>query len=51
ASVLHFPSPTAFAALMSDAGFHHVRFKPMTFGIVTLFVGTRLSSPADKDGP
>ena len=41
ASVLDFPSPTAFAALMSDAGFRHVRFKPMTFGIVTLFVGTR----------
>ncbi len=49
ASVLHFPSPTAFAALMSDAGFGHVRFKPMTFGIVTLFVGTRLIPPADKD--
>ena len=42
ASVLHFPSPAAFATLMSDAGFGQVRFKPMTFGIVTLFVGTRL---------
>ncbi|MFO7912307.1 MAG: bifunctional demethylmenaquinone methyltransferase/2-methoxy-6-polyprenyl-1,4-benzoquinol methylase UbiE [Desulfotignum sp.] len=42
ASVLHFPSPAAFATLMSDAGFGHVRFKPMTFGIVTLFVGTRV---------
>jgi len=47
ASVLHFPTPTAFAALMSEAGFGHVRFKTMTFGIVTLFVGTRLP-PADK---
>lgn len=42
ASVLQFPSPTAFATLMSDAGFGHVRFKAMTFGIVTLFVGTRV---------
>ncbi|MCF8091216.1 MAG: bifunctional demethylmenaquinone methyltransferase/2-methoxy-6-polyprenyl-1,4-benzoquinol methylase UbiE [Desulfotignum sp.] len=41
ASVLYFPAPTAFAGLMSDAGFDHVRFKQMTFGIVTLFVGTR----------
>ncbi|MCA1792337.1 MAG: bifunctional demethylmenaquinone methyltransferase/2-methoxy-6-polyprenyl-1,4-benzoquinol methylase UbiE [Desulfotignum sp.] len=41
ASVLHFPSPTAFATLMSDTGFGHVRFKQMTFGIVTLFIGTR----------
>ncbi len=40
ASVLYFPPPTAFASLMSDTGFSHVRFKQMTFGIVTLFVGT-----------
>jgi demethylmenaquinone methyltransferase / 2-methoxy-6-polyprenyl-1,4-benzoquinol methylase len=42
ASVLHFPSPTAFAGFMSEAGFGHVRFKTMTFGIVTLFIGTRV---------
>jgi demethylmenaquinone methyltransferase / 2-methoxy-6-polyprenyl-1,4-benzoquinol methylase len=41
ASVLHFPPPSAFATLMSETGFSHVRFKEMTFGIVTLFVGTR----------
>jgi demethylmenaquinone methyltransferase / 2-methoxy-6-polyprenyl-1,4-benzoquinol methylase len=41
ASVLHFPTPAAFATLMSETGFNHVRFKEMTFGIVTLFVGTR----------
>lgn len=41
ASVLQFPSPEAFARLMSESGFRHVRFKPMTLGIVTLFVGSR----------
>jgi demethylmenaquinone methyltransferase/2-methoxy-6-polyprenyl-1,4-benzoquinol methylase len=41
ASVLQFPSPAAFARLMSETGFDDVRFKPMTLGIVTLFVGSR----------
>lgn len=41
ASVLHFPPPKIFAELMSETGFGHVRFKEMTLGIVTLFVGTR----------
>jgi demethylmenaquinone methyltransferase / 2-methoxy-6-polyprenyl-1,4-benzoquinol methylase len=46
ASVLQFPSPVDFAKIMSAAGFGHVRFKPMTLGIVTLFVGTK-NDPAD----
>lgn len=41
ASVLQFPSPEAFSELMSDTGFRDVRYKPMTLGIVTLFVGSR----------
>lgn len=41
ASVLQFPSPGAFARLMSETGFSDVRFKPMTLGIVTLFVASR----------
>lgn len=41
ASVLQFPSPEAFAQLMSDTGFRNVRFKRMSLGIVTLFVGSR----------
>lgn len=40
-SVLKFPGPDAFAGMMSETGFSRVRFKPMSFGIVTLFVGTR----------
>jgi demethylmenaquinone methyltransferase/2-methoxy-6-polyprenyl-1,4-benzoquinol methylase len=41
ASVLRFPSGSAFSLLMQEAGFTDIRWKPMTFGIVTLFVGTR----------
>lgn len=41
ASVLQFPSPEAFAGLISETGFKDVRFKPMTLGIVTLFAGSR----------
>lgn len=40
-SVLKFPSPTAFARLMVRSGYGKIRFKQMTFGIVTLFVGTK----------
>ena len=40
-SVLKFPSPMEFAAVMKEAGFKQVRFKPMTFGIVTLFIGVK----------
>lgn len=41
ASVLKFPQPKAFARLMGEVGFDNVRWKGMTFGIVTLFVGER----------
>lgn len=40
-SVLKFPSPVEFSKLMKQAGFENIRFKQMTFGIVTLFVGTK----------
>ncbi|MCK5838001.1 MAG: bifunctional demethylmenaquinone methyltransferase/2-methoxy-6-polyprenyl-1,4-benzoquinol methylase UbiE [Desulfobacula sp.] len=40
-SVLNFPSPVEFSKLMRQAGFENVRFKQMTFGIVTLFVGIK----------
>ena len=40
-SVLKFPSPTEFAGLMKASGFKDIRFKQMTFGIVTLFVGVK----------
>jgi demethylmenaquinone methyltransferase/2-methoxy-6-polyprenyl-1,4-benzoquinol methylase len=40
-SVLSFPGPGAFAAMMRAAGCASVTFRPLTFGIVTLYVGTR----------
>ncbi len=41
ASVLRFPCPETFAGLMRQAGFTDIRYKQMTFGIVTLFVGVK----------
>jgi demethylmenaquinone methyltransferase/2-methoxy-6-polyprenyl-1,4-benzoquinol methylase len=38
-SVLGFPASAEFASVMRSAGFTGIRWKPMTFGIVTLFVG------------
>jgi demethylmenaquinone methyltransferase/2-methoxy-6-polyprenyl-1,4-benzoquinol methylase len=40
-SVQDFPSPEAFAAMMRDAGCACVEHRPLTFGIVTLYIGTR----------
>ena len=40
-SVLKFPSPVEFSRIMKESGFKNIRFKPMSLGIVTLFVGTR----------
>ena len=40
-SVLNFSNPEEFTAIMEKTGFSNVRFKRMSLGIVTLFVGTR----------
>ena len=40
-SVLKFPDPVSFCRVMGAAGFEKIRFKEMTFGIVTLFAGTK----------
>jgi demethylmenaquinone methyltransferase/2-methoxy-6-polyprenyl-1,4-benzoquinol methylase len=40
-SVLKFPDPVTFSHIMEEAGFKHIRFRQMTFGIVTIFVGTK----------
>ena len=40
-SVLSFPEPAEFAAMMRAAGCVSVTFRPLTFGIVTLYVGAR----------
>ncbi len=44
-SVLKFPDPENFARLMKANGFEQIRFKQMTLGIVTLFVGTKPWNP------
>jgi demethylmenaquinone methyltransferase/2-methoxy-6-polyprenyl-1,4-benzoquinol methylase len=41
ASVLSFPEPEAFEGMMRSAGCASVTSTPLTFGIVTLYVGTR----------
>lgn len=41
ASVLNFPSRRKFSKIMTDAGFTDVRWKTMTFGIVTLFAAKK----------
>lgn len=41
ASVMKFPMPEEFMQIMGDAGFTNLRFRTMTFGIVTLFVGEK----------
>ncbi|MCW8801515.1 MAG: bifunctional demethylmenaquinone methyltransferase/2-methoxy-6-polyprenyl-1,4-benzoquinol methylase UbiE [Desulfobacter sp.] len=41
-SVIKFPDPVSFASQMKAAGFKEIRFKEMTLGIVTLFVGIKL---------
>ena len=40
-SVLKFPEPREFAKIMKHAGFINIKWKPMTFGIVTLFTGVK----------
>jgi demethylmenaquinone methyltransferase/2-methoxy-6-polyprenyl-1,4-benzoquinol methylase len=40
-SVIKFPSPVEFSGIMKETGFKNIRFKQMTFGIVTLFIGTK----------
>lgn len=41
ASVLNFPAPDKFIAMMSDAGFREVRHKAFTFGICRMYVGVK----------
>ena len=41
ASVKTYPPPSAIAAIMRDVGLVEVRWRPMTFGMVTLHTGRR----------
>lgn len=40
-SVLEFPSREEFSTMMRDAGFSQTEYYDLTFGIVTVYVGTR----------
>ena len=40
-SVLEFPSRDAFSAMMREAGFAQTEYYDLTFGIVTVYVGTK----------
>lgn len=40
-SVAHFPATDVLAARMQSAGFSHVSFQPLTFGIAAIHVGER----------
>jgi demethylmenaquinone methyltransferase/2-methoxy-6-polyprenyl-1,4-benzoquinol methylase len=40
-SVLKFPSPRDFCKLMEEVGFERVSYKQLTFGICTLFTGSK----------
>ncbi len=41
ASVLHFPAPDKFVAMMHEAGFREVRHRAFTFGICRMYVGIK----------
>jgi demethylmenaquinone methyltransferase / 2-methoxy-6-polyprenyl-1,4-benzoquinol methylase len=40
-SIMNFPTPEEFAALMGDAGISEVKIYPRTFGIACLYVGKK----------
>lgn len=40
-SIAAFPAPAAFAGLIAGAGFDHVNFKPLTFGIAVRYLAVK----------
>ena len=46
ASVDEFPAPPEFARLLEECGFAEVEHRAMTFGIVSMFLGTAFRKPA-----
>ena len=43
-SVLEFPSQEKFQGMMAEAGFSSLRYRDLTFGISTVYVGDKVSS-------
>lgn len=40
-SVLEFPSHEQFSRMISEAGFHNIHIKELTFGIATIYIGEK----------
>lgn len=40
-SVARFPAAADFAEMMRRAGFHRIRYRPLTFGVTVLFIGDK----------
>ncbi len=40
-SIVHFPPATAFCQELQEVGFHQVRYRRLTFGVVCLFYGKK----------
>jgi demethylmenaquinone methyltransferase / 2-methoxy-6-polyprenyl-1,4-benzoquinol methylase len=40
-SVQHFPDYERFTAILEASGFHHCSYKPLTFGICTIYIGIK----------
>lgn len=49
-SVMHFPPPDRFKAMMTDAGLSGVKCNPLTLGIACLYVGTKPDGPEKRCG-
>ncbi len=52
ASVIHFPPPAEFAAIMKQAGFERIKWRRLTMGIATVHIGqkplTKISSTREN---
>ncbi len=47
ASVSEFPHGQELADIMTECGLQEVRFKPLTFGVATIYYGCKPSTPAE----
>jgi demethylmenaquinone methyltransferase/2-methoxy-6-polyprenyl-1,4-benzoquinol methylase len=43
--VIHFPAPEKFVNIMQQAGFTRIKYRRLTFGIATVYIGEK--PPAD----
>jgi demethylmenaquinone methyltransferase / 2-methoxy-6-polyprenyl-1,4-benzoquinol methylase len=50
-SILHFPAPPAFLALMEEAGFRDMERHSLTLGITSLYIGSRAKDGCSERDP